>query len=57
MIKSCMQIAEEIREVQRQLQQSRLTNLYFKVNNKKSLNNENTVDHKEENRDSSRTEA
>jgi len=57
MSKTCKEIAEDIQELKRNLQQSRLFNYYVKTQKSEKLNNEATVDSKEKDRNSSRTEA
>ena len=56
MIKTCKQIDEEIKEVRRKLQQSRLARIFFKNKYSEGLDNENAVESTEENRNSSRFE-
>jgi hypothetical protein len=57
MVKTCKQIDRELLEVRKELQQSKLSYLYFKNKIEESIYDENALEDSKENRNASRIKA
>lgn len=57
MTKTCKQIDNELLEIKRQLQQSKMHYLYYKTKLEESIYDENALENTEENRNTSRIKA